>query len=128
MKQSNLPKENSKGKLCINSNNFIYYIDLQNIIRLTSDNNYTIIFFQKSIDTIKSILCTKNLGHYENTLDQRIFMRVHNKHIINAAFIYMFDKVNNKLELTTGELIEVSVRKKQEILNKLNYNEPSSPD
>ena len=128
MKQSNLPKENSKGKLCVNSNNFIYYIDFQNIIRLSSDNNYTKIFYQKSIDTILSIVCTKNLGHYENTLDQTKFVRVHNRHIINAAFIYMYDKANNLLELTTGELIEVSSRRKQEILKKLSFNSSSSPD
>jgi two-component system, LytTR family, response regulator len=128
MKQKNLPKENCNVKLCVKSNNSIYYIDFQYIIRLTSDNNYTKIFYQKSIDTIISIVCSKNLGHYENTLDQSKFIRVHNRHIVNAAFIYMFDKADNKLELTTGELIEVSVRKKQEVLNKLNYNEPFSPD
>jgi two-component system LytT family response regulator len=128
MKQINLPKENSKRKLCINSNNFVYYIDFLNIIRLTSDNNYTKIFYQKSINTILSIVCSKNLGHYENTLDQSKFIRVHNKHIINAEFIYMFDKANNLLELTTGELIEVSTRRKQEILSKLSFNPPFSPD
>jgi hypothetical protein len=40
----------------------------------------------------------------------------------------MFDKANNLLELTTGELIEVSTRRKQEILSKLSFNPPFSPD
>lgn len=115
-----MPAPVSKIKICIISQNKIFYIDVGKIIHLESDNNYTKIFYQKFEGSIATLFCSKNIGHYEQILDTDLFLRVHNRHLINLTYIFMFDKINNRIELIGGEVIEVSLRRRAGIIKKIN--------
>ncbi|MEM9076371.1 MAG: LytTR family DNA-binding domain-containing protein [Bacteroidota bacterium] len=92
-------------------------IDIKNIVYLQSDANYTHIHILPS----KKITAPKTLKYFEDVLDEHLFFRIHKSHLVNLSFINSYLKgKGGYVVLSDGTKLEVAVRRKEELLKKLN--------
>ena len=106
-------------KLAIPTPNDIRFIQVTKILYMESDNNYTTIYLENK----ESILSSKNIGYYEDILSGMNFFRIHNSFLVNLKKIERFIKgKNGSVQLENGVVIEVSVRRKDELLNILHLS------
>jgi len=89
-------------------------VDIDDIIRLESDANYTIVYLNAG----DKIMISKSLKEYSDILEERGFFRVHQSHLINLNYFKLFEKQDGGyVVLKDGSNIPVSKRKKQLLLN-----------
>lgn len=94
----------------------ISVINIDDIIRCQSDNNYT--HFYLVNDT--KILVTKTLKYYADMLQDSGFLRVHQRHLVNLNFVKAFIKSDGGyLQLQNKDTVPVSVRKRAEVVDAL---------
>lgn len=94
----------------------IHIIQLSEIVRLEAVSNYTKFF----LNDRKQLLVSKTMGDYEELLLQNNFFRIHRSHIINLRYLRTFHKNEaGTVELKDGTVLEVSDRKKKELLQRL---------
>lgn len=91
-------------------------INIQDILRLESHNNYTTIFPKKG----NPIVSSKHIKSYEERLPADLFYRVHNSHLINLSCIsgYIRSKTGS-LILTDGSIVPISASKKKELVTRI---------
>lgn len=108
-------------RIYVPSRSMIHSIDARQIVRVQSSSNYSKIIF----DSGKTLVVAKVLRWFEDRLAADGFMRVHRTHLINTGYILQYypDGEGSKLELTNGDTISISKRKKSEFL-KLIRNMP----
>lgn len=100
-------------RLSLHTSEKIIVINIEDIIRCKSDNNYTTFFMS---DKTK-ILVSKTLKYYADILKEVNFLRVHQSHLVNKAYIKEFIKSDGGyLILNDSSNIPVSARKKAEII------------
>lgn len=93
------------------------FIFTDDIIRCASSNNYTNIYLKNG----EKILVSRTLKDFENNLNVYPFCRVHNSHLINVKYVQEFVKTDSSiLVMTDGTEVEVSRRKKDELIRMLN--------
>ena len=108
---------NKPNKISLHTSEKIIVVNIENIIRCKSDNNYTTFYFKDN----SKILVSKTLKYYADMLKEVGFLRVHQSHLVNTTFIKEFIKSDGGyLMLTEGSNIPVSVRKRTEVLEVLN--------
>ncbi|HHH49634.1 MAG TPA: response regulator transcription factor [Saprospiraceae bacterium] len=100
-------------KIVLKTSNNRYIVYLKDIIRLEADGAYTLFVTEK-----QNIIISKNLKYYQDLLDEKMFIRCHQSHLVNSKQIISIYK-NGQLLLSNKELIPISVRKKSEIIKKL---------
>lgn len=102
-------------KIAIKEANSTRFIDISTIARLQADSNYTMVYL---IDKTK-VMTTRTLKDYEDILTDYGFFRVHNAHLINLNCVEKFFKDSDTVEMTNGNIVEVSRYRKKELLSKL---------
>ncbi len=100
-------------RLALPGINEIKYIQLNDIVRLQADRNYTRFFFTRD----KQFLSAKTLLEYEKTLEKSGFLRVHKSHLVNTQHIKSYDK-QGIIIMSDDSEVEVS-RRKKEVMQKL---------
>ena len=104
-------------KISLHTLEKIIVTNICDIIRCNSDNNYTTFYFKNK----EKILVSKTLKFYADLLKEVGFLRVHQSHLINTKYIKEFIKSDGGyLILTDNTNVPVSVRKKNEVLDRLN--------
>jgi two-component system, LytTR family, response regulator len=89
---------------------------LDDIVRCEADSNYTHIIFSKE----KPFVASRNLSHFEELLSDAGFVRVHSKHLVNVKHVRRYHRGRGGyVEMSDGSQVEVSVRKKDEFLEKM---------
>ena len=92
------------------------FIEIANIIRCESDNNYTTIYFKDK----QKMLVSKTLKDFEELLYNYSFFRIHNSHLINLNYIKSYNKgKGGSVILTDGTEVEVSSRRKDDFIARL---------
>jgi len=100
-------------KLVLKTSERIYLVNINEIIRLEADNNYTHVF----LDSGENILVSKTMKIYDDILSSYGFMRVHQSHLINLNHIKHFENQDGGfITLTDGSSIPVSKNKKALLL------------
>jgi two-component system LytT family response regulator len=79
-----------KRRLVLKTQESVFVVDLDNIIRCEADRNYTSFFLADG----KKILVSKTLKDYEVLLSGHNFLRVQQSHLINLDFVDRYDKGN----------------------------------
>lgn len=116
--------KNTNKRIAIPTIEGLTFISVADIVRCQADINYTHIF---SINE-KRLTVTKTLKQFEELLTDFDFFRVHNSHLINLAYIKKYTKgKGGMVEMTDGSEIEVSVRKKDLFLKKLQQRQMLLP-
>jgi two-component system, LytTR family, response regulator len=84
------------------------------ILYCEADSNYCNIICLDG----KKITLSKTLKYVEELLPSSIFQRIHKSYLVNLNYVNRFNKTDEFLvELTNGESLPVSVRKKDEFIN-----------
>lgn len=103
-------------RICVPVLNGMVFLNVNEIIRLKSDSNYTQFFLKDG----QKILVSKTLKDFDELLSGTDFFRVHQSHLINLAYIKQYTKgKGGYVTMTDGAEIEVSVRKKEEFLKRV---------
>ncbi len=94
-------------------------IDVDKIIRCEGMRNYTRIIFKEEEEKIVS----RTLLEFENLLTPLGFVRIHRSHLVNLVNVVRYIKAQGGMvELRSGELLKVSPKHKEDLLNKLLHN------
>jgi len=105
------------NKLAIPTLRGLKFIDISSIIRLESENNYTIFYLNNQ----PKLVASKTLGDYEDLLDANQFVRIHQSHIINLACLKEYLRVDGgTVVMTDGMELEISKRRKEHFKEMLN--------
>ncbi len=102
------------NRIAIPTLNEYYFVNTDDIICLEADAKYTTIY---TIENEKHI-SSKNIGEYEEVLNDENFFRCHKSWIVNLKHVKKMIKNNNQLQLTNDMIIDVSIRKKDEFLKR----------
>lgn len=103
-----------KFRLTLADANEVKYVQLDEIIRLQADSNYTHVMLTQG----RVFVSAKTLKEYDEILQGQHFLRVHKSHLVNPAHITSYDR-QGFLLLTDGSRVEVSRRKKDYLLQAL---------
>lgn len=118
---ANLSAEQAGSKkIAVSSASDVKFIKADDIVRMEADSNYTVIYKANG----EKIIASRTLKDFEELLfDNPAFIRTHKKHLVNINYVVKFNKnEGGELVLKDGSRIEVSRRKKQEVLEKLEKN------
>jgi two-component system LytT family response regulator len=117
LKESIASPDQRPKKISLHTLDKIVVVDLDEIVRCQSDNNYTKFFFQDG----SKILVTKTLKSYSDMLKNYQFLRVHQSHLVNVKYVKAFIKSDGGyLILKNKQTVPVSVRKRAEVIEALN--------
>ena len=90
------------------------FVKVNSILYCEAESNYTKVIFLDG----KKITLTKTLKLVEEILPNDIFKRIHRGYLVNLNYVNRFNKTNDYfVELTNGESLPVSVRKKDDFIN-----------
>jgi two-component system, LytTR family, response regulator len=105
-------------KLAIPTLDGLLFYDINNIIHLEANSNYTYIHLTNKT----KITASKTLKEFEELLPEDIFFRTHHSHLINLNYIKRYIKGDGgQIELQNGTYVDVSRRKKDEFLKAIGY-------
>ncbi|MBL7701747.1 MAG: response regulator transcription factor [Ferruginibacter sp.] len=94
----------------------ISFLDVNEIISLQADSNYTIIHKQ---DMQKSVV-TRTLKDFEDILDASQFVRIHKSHIVNLRYITEYSTVDGGIvKMNDGNVWSISRRQLDMFLQKM---------
>lgn len=94
----------------------IIYVELDDIVNIEAHQNYCKFHFLSR----PSILISKNIGTYEDSLVPYNYMRVHRSHIVNLSKVHEFRRTDGgTLVMKNGNVVDISRSKKEEVLNRL---------
>jgi two-component system, LytTR family, response regulator len=98
-------------------------VHISDIVHCEADNCYTIFHF---MSRGKIVVC-RTLGHYEQALKDKGFVRVHNHHLINLSHVTRYQRGRGGIiHMADGSEIDVSQRKKDDFLQALDSYYPSN--
>lgn len=122
--QENLKSPVQNQKLAINTKTKLEYVNISDILYLKADGNYTTIFLKNNT----KFYVAKTLKDYEDLLCYPVnesFVRIHKTYIANLDHASHIERGNEfSLVLTNNTRLEISRRKKQELLLKLSAKTP----
>lgn len=114
-------KADNFKRIALSNSDGIHLLDISDIIRCESDDNYTKFFIKNR----KPILISKTLKEYEELLTEHDFVRIHQSHLINLAYVKSYVKKDNGFVIMSDDSqLPISQRKREQLqeilLRKLN--------
>lgn len=104
-------------KITLPTGNAYEIVNIKDIVRCEADGSYTNFYL---VDKRK-LMISAGLKHYEELLPESDFIRVHHHHLINMNHVVRFLKEDGGYAvMTDGSKIEISRRKKEAFMEKLN--------
>jgi two-component system, LytTR family, response regulator len=86
------------------------YIDIQDIIRLEADGSYTTIYLKNE----PKLVVSRNLGEYEQLLQDQPFFRIHHSHLVHLPFVAGYTKQEGGwITMNDGSQIPLARRRKE---------------
>ena len=113
--QHHLQQPEEDFKLIISNAEGSFFIPPAEIIYCEGRNNYTHFFLTRD----RKILCGKTLKEFENILCTHGFLRIHKSLLANMQFIERFSSSRTAVVLKDSTVLEVSRRRKEEVVNAL---------
>lgn len=113
---SNLKVKGNNAKIAVPTFEGLQMVSIADIIKCTADESYTHI----TLSNNAKITVSRILKEYEELLSDFNFLRVHNSCLINLAHVSKYIKGDGGyVIMADGSTVEVSRRKKNELLSKL---------
>jgi len=92
----------------------IIVVDIKSVIRCESEGNNTWFYLTGS----DRVFVTRTLKYFEEILINHDFIRVHQSHLVSLDHVSEFQKRDGGyLVMKSGEVVPVSSRKRQEVIN-----------
>jgi len=111
----NINSAQVQQKVTINSDGKLIFLNVDEIIFVQSDGNYSTIYLKNN----KKKVVTKKLKDINAILPQYSFFRTHNSYIVNLYKIKEFLKTEGYLIMESNHKIPVARQRKSEFLDKL---------
>jgi two-component system LytT family response regulator len=109
-------KADNFKRIALSNSDGIHLIDISDIIRCESDDNYT----KFIIKNRKTILISKTLKEYEELLTVHDFLRIHQSHLINLAYVKSYVKKENGFVIMSDDSkLPIAQRKKELLQDKI---------
>lgn len=108
----------NSNRVVVKDGGKIRILPVKEIIRLEADGDYVTICSTQGKFTLK-----KSLQHFENSLSDTAFARIHRTHLINVSYIERIDpygKNNHLAQLKNGDKVPVSRSGYQRLKHTLN--------
>jgi len=110
----NTNKQTQVQKIPLSTSNGLVFVKMTDIMYCESSGNYTSFY----LDDGKIILVSRQLGEYEKLLPDNDFTRIHDKYIINLAYIKEYIKGSGgDIVLENGKELPVASRRKEDFLS-----------
>ena len=110
------PKKNSNnlsGKITIPQQDGFEVIDVNDILFCKADDNYTEIYFENT-----KKLVSKTLKHFQESLEEYTFARIHKSYLVNVNAITKYKKgKGGSVILSNGKEVMVSSSQKANLLS-----------
>jgi two-component system LytT family response regulator len=104
-------------KITLPTGNAYEIVNVKDIIRCEADGSYTNFYLTDK----RKLMISAGLKHYEELLPEKDFIRVHHHHLINMNHVVRFLKEDGGYAvMSDGSKIEISRRKKESFMEKLN--------
>ncbi|MEI6021368.1 MAG: LytTR family DNA-binding domain-containing protein [Bacteroidota bacterium] len=104
-------------KITLPTGNAYEIVNIKDIIRCEADGSYTNFYLADK----RKLMISFGLKHYEELLPESDFIRVHHHHLINMNHVLRFLKEDGGYAIMSdGSKIEISRRKKEAFMDKLN--------
>jgi two-component system, LytTR family, response regulator len=84
----NIEEKRPLKRIILRTTEFIQLVNIDSIIRCEADNNYTFFYLKDG----KRILISKTIKEYAELLKSSGFLRVHQSHLLNIAYIDKYVK------------------------------------
>jgi len=111
----NIQTSSTDDKIALPSMQGLQFVKLSQICFCESSGNYTTFHLADN----SKILVSRQLGEYEKLLPVEMFVRIHDKHIINLTCIKEYIKGNGgEIILENAVRLTVAARRKDELLNR----------
>ncbi len=106
-------------KLAVNSMEGSLFVDLDKIVRLEADSNYTRIYLADG----RKLVVPRTLKEYDEILSGFGFCRIHSAHMVNVSFVEKYLKgEGGQVIMHDGKAIDVSKQKRAELMKALTIN------
>lgn len=107
----------SNRRMVLKTADAIFFIQLEDIIYCQAEGAYTRFFLAHE----KPILVSRSLGEYEEMINNRHFIRVHQSFLVNMNRVIRYEKGDGgNLIVYQEQSIPVSIRKKETVLDYMN--------
>jgi len=122
--EEDLKEQRGISRLTLPSGQGYRLVDLDEIIHIEADSNYSIFHLKNA----EKITVSKVLKDYEEILPDDHFMRIHKSSIVNLKYVKEYNNKNGlMLSLSNGESIVVSRRRASDFFEKMkNYSQLQS--
>ncbi|MFT5215153.1 MAG: two-component system LytT family response regulator [Glaciecola sp.] len=111
----NINNTPAKQKVTINADGKLIFININDILFVQSDGNYSTIYLKNN----KKKVVTKKLKDINAILPQSSFFRTHNSYIVNLHKIKEYLKTEGYLIMESNHKIPVARQRKSEFLDKI---------
>lgn len=109
-----VPKVNSR--ISLPTMEGLIFVAIDDIVFIESEGRYS----RFHLNNATKILVSKNLGEYENDMEQKGFARIHHSYIVNLSYVEKYIKGRGGyVVLKNGKTLEVSTRKKDDFFDKI---------
>jgi len=105
----------TKKKLSISNTEGTSFIEVCDIVRCEADVNYTHFFLKDG----QKLTASRTLKEFASILSEQNFIRTHQSHLVNPSHVKKFLKLEDGLLMSDGKVVEVSTRRKTEVLSLL---------
>ncbi len=106
-------RQQAPDKIPLSTTNGLVFVKITDIMYCESNGNYTHFFMNDN----KKIVVSRQLGEYEKLLPENNFTRIHDKYIINLAYIKEYIKGSGgDVVLENGKELPVATRRKEDFL------------
>jgi two-component system, LytTR family, response regulator len=100
-------------RIALSSSTGLLFIKTSEVIRCTVERHMTLLFLENK----SQIISTKTMKELDEVMTPLGFVRVHQSHLVNIKFVRKYFKgEGGQVEMEDGTVIEVSRRKKDELL------------
>lgn len=111
-------KKEKPVKIVLATSDSIDFVNINDIIHIQSDGNYCTL----RIKGRDNLLVSKNLGEFENMLEDYSFFRTHQSHIVNLNFVQKVSRFDGDIVMEGGSTAILSRRKRNEFMNAMSAN------
>jgi two-component system LytT family response regulator len=109
-------------KIGLPDKNGIVFVAVSDIMHCEANRGYTHIYIKNK----SKIISSKNISEYEALLPDSKFYRVHHSHLVNLTYVSGYQRGRGGyLEMEDGAVIEVAVRRKDELMVRLGLSSPA---
>lgn len=108
----------SKPRIAIRNNDAIEYLEVDAIIRCEADNNYT----RLHLNDGKRMVVSKTLKEFESLLEPYDFIRIHQTHLINKAYLKRYIRTDGgAVVMSDGTELPVARARKDSFNKKMDW-------